>query len=60
VLDRAFGPGSGERVVGFYEALFEQPALFASNVDLGQALRLLPIEPTTVEAWARARATELT
>ena len=60
VLDRAFGPGSGERVVGFYEALFEQPALFASNVDLGQALRLLPIEPTPVEAWARARATELT
>lgn len=60
VLDRAIGPGTGDRVVGFYEALFEQPALFASNVDLGAALQQLPIEPTTVEAWARARARQLT
>jgi uncharacterized protein YbjT (DUF2867 family) len=60
VLDRAFGPGTGERVVGFYEAMFEQPALFNSNVDLSAALARLPIAPTTVEAWARARASDLT
>jgi hypothetical protein len=60
VLDRAFGPGTGERVVGFYEAMFEQPALFSSNVDLSAALARLPIAPTTVEAWARARASDLT
>jgi uncharacterized protein YbjT (DUF2867 family) len=56
VLDRAMGPGTGDRVVGFYEALFAQPTLLSSNVDLAAALKLLPIQPTTVEAWTRARA----
>lgn len=60
VLDRAMGPGTGERVVGFYEALFAQPTLMSSNVDLAAALKLLPIQPTTVEAWSRARRALLT
>lgn len=60
VLDRALGPGTGDRVVGFYEALFAQPTLFSSNVDLAAALARLPIQPMTVEAWTRAHASLLT
>jgi uncharacterized protein YbjT (DUF2867 family) len=60
VLDKVMGPGTGERVVPFYEALFAQPTLMSSNVDLSAALKLLPIQPTTVEAWTRARASLLT
>ncbi len=59
VLDAAFGPGAGARVVPFYEALFKNPALFGSNVDLSVALRALPVQPTSVEQWARARASQL-
>lgn len=60
VLDRAIGPGAGAQVVGFYESVFANPASFSSNVDLEAALALLPIQPTTVEAWARAKAALLT
>ncbi len=60
VLDKAMGPGTLERVVPFYEALFAQPTLMSSNVDLSAALKRLPIQPTTVEAWTRARAALLT
>lgn len=60
VLDRAMGPGTGDRVVGFYEALFAQPELLSSNVDLASALKVLPIQPTTVEQWSRAHSSMLT
>lgn len=55
VLDRAFGSGAGAAVVGFYEAIFADPTRFGSSVDLAKALAELPIEPTTIEAWARQR-----
>lgn len=60
VLDATLGPGTGARVVGYYEAIAAQPALFSSDVDVAAALAKLPIEPTTVEAWTRARARQLT
>lgn len=60
VLDRAMGPGTGERVVGFYEGLLAAPERFSSNVDLAAALERLPITPTTVEAWSRKLAALLT
>lgn len=59
VLDAAYGEGAGVRVVPFYEALFQNPALFGSNVDLTAALARLPVQSTTLEQWARARATLL-
>lgn len=54
VLDATLGSGTGAAVVPFYEAVFANPSMFGSSVDLPAALARLPIEPTTVEAWARA------
>ncbi|MBN8611642.1 MAG: NmrA family NAD(P)-binding protein [Deltaproteobacteria bacterium] len=59
VLDAAYGPGAGARVVPFYEALFASPALFSSSVDLSIALEALPVKSTNVEQWSRTHASLL-
>jgi len=54
-LDAVF-PGMGEAAAQGYAAAYEHPERFSSDVDVAAALRKLPVELTTLEAWVRAHA----
>lgn len=45
--------GNEGAIVGYYSAVFENPEMMSTNVDHQAALDLLPIAPTSIEAWAR-------
>ena len=55
-FDTLIGPGAGDNVAAAYEAVYENPALLSTDVDLEHALAALPITPTTLEAWIRRNA----
>lgn len=52
IVDRVVG-GGGDAVAAFYEAVFDDPDLMSSTVDHDEALSLLPIVPTSMEAFVR-------
>ncbi len=54
-LDAVF-PGMGEAAAQGYRMAYEQPERFSTNVDIDAALKQLPVELTTLEAWVRTRA----
>ena len=43
----------GESVASYYEQVFANPSMMTTDVDYARAIDLLPIAPTTVEAFAR-------
>lgn len=48
----SFG-GNEEGIIGYYRSIFENPAVMTTNVDHRKALEVLPIEPMSVEDFAR-------
>lgn len=54
-LDAVF-PGMGEAAAQGYRMAYEQPERFSTDVDIEAALKQLPVQLTTLEAWVRARA----
>ena len=59
-FDTTFGPGAGDDVTAAYEAIYENPTMLSTDVDLGATLELLPIEPTSLETWVRRYAAAFT
>lgn len=55
-FDTLIAPGAGDGVAAAYEAVYENPALLSTDVDLSQALALLPITPTPLEQWITRNA----
>jgi len=58
-IDRVFGSG-GDEVAGFYSAVAADPALMETRIDHAALMAKLPIEPTTLEDFARAHAAAFT
>lgn len=56
VLDSIVGPGAGAGATAFYEAALADPSLISTNIDIAPVLAALPIEPTSLETWARNHA----
>lgn len=56
ILDSAYGPGAGADAMAFYEAALADPSLITTNIDVAPVLAALPIEPTSLETWARNHA----
>ena len=59
-MDAAFGPGVGDGAVAAYEAAFQDPGMFSTDIDLSVALERLPIRPTPLEEWVRQHAAAFT
>lgn len=57
VIDRAFG-GGGAGATAFYEAVAANPDLIETHIDHAVLLARLPIQPTTMEAFANRHAAD--
>jgi uncharacterized protein YbjT (DUF2867 family) len=55
IIDRAFG-GGGSGATAFYEAVAANPALIETHIDHAALLARLPIQPTTLDAFANRHA----
>jgi uncharacterized protein YbjT (DUF2867 family) len=55
-FDTLIGPGAGDGVAAAYEAVYDNPAMLSTDVDLPHALSLLPITPTPLEEWITRHA----
>ncbi|MCY1310674.1 hypothetical protein D9M70_608920 [compost metagenome] len=47
----SFGGNEGA-IIGYYQSIFENPAIMTTNVDHEAALKAFPIRPMTFEEWA--------
>lgn len=52
--------GNEEAIVGYYRSIFDNPSLMTTNVDHKRAVEALPINPLSVEGWARMYQNALT
>lgn len=48
----SFG-GNEDPTIGYNESIFKNPAMMTTDADHQKALDALPIEPTSIEDWAR-------
>jgi uncharacterized protein YbjT (DUF2867 family) len=55
-FDVMIAPGAGDDVAAAYEAVYDNPALLSTDVDLTRALSLLPITPTSLVEWIARNA----
>jgi uncharacterized protein YbjT (DUF2867 family) len=53
-------PGAGEAITAAYEAVYANPAMLSTDVDLEKALTVLPIEPTPLQKWVSHHAAAFT
>lgn len=53
ILNQAFGPGAGDAAAEIYGAMHEAPVQPPMWFDMQPVLDKLPVEMTSIEAWAR-------
>lgn len=59
LLDRVIG-GGGDAIAAFYESVHENPAILSTAIDYPALQKILPIAPTTLEAFARRYSSAFT
>jgi hypothetical protein len=59
-IEAAFGPGAGDGAVAAYEAAYQNPRMFSTDINLSVALERLPIHPTSLGDWVRQHAMAFT
>lgn len=52
VIDKVMG-GGGDAIAAFYESVHDNPAVMSTAIDYAALQQLLPIAPTTMEAFVR-------
>lgn len=59
LLDRVFG-GGGDAIATFYESVHENPAILSTAIDYEALQKILPIEATNLETFARRHRSAFT